>query len=263
MPIALTINEPQVVALMAYGMGVFPPGLGERAGRQWATRNFLAAHAAGARALRSGRGEPQVGIVLAINDVVAASPEADERRDQIFHMMGGVWLDAVDTGWVRGLRIADEEIPDLAGSCDVLGLNYYTRNFVDADGRVRSFAPRETEQTTQMGREVIPDGLTTVLHEVGRLGLPVIITENGIGTAHDGRRQRYITDHLAAAHAALPDVDLQGYMYWSAMDNFEWAYGYRMTFGLIEIDRNDGLRRIPRASAEMFAGIAEANAVEV
>jgi beta-glucosidase len=265
MPYALTINEPQIVALMAYGMGVFPPGLADRQARQHATRNFLAAHAKGAEALRSGRGEPQVGIVLAINDIVPAVPEAAERAAVVDHMMGGVWLDAIESGWVRGLRMGDEEIPGLAGSCDVLGLNWYTRNFVEADGRLRAFPAQETDQTSQMGWEVIPEGLTATLRRVGRLGLPVVITENGIGTSDDERRIRYIRDHLAAAHAATigPDgVDLRGYMYWSTMDNFEWAYGYRMTFGLIAVDRETFARR-PKPSAEYYGRIARANQVEV
>jgi beta-glucosidase len=47
-----------------------------------------------------------------------------------------------------------------------------------------------------------------------------------------------------------------GYVYWSAWDNFEWAEGYRPTFGLIGIDRADGLRRIVRSSAEAFGRVA-------
>lgn len=262
-PIALTINEPQVVALMGYGLQVFPPGRGDRDSRHLATRNFIAAHAAGARALRSGKGKPDVGIVLAINDIVAAAPEAEARRETIFHHMGGVYLDAIETGWVRGLRVPDEEIPGLAGSCDLVGLNWYTRNFVEADGTMRSFPAHETERTSQMGWEEIPDGLTASLRTVGRLGLPVIITENGIGTSDDERRISYIRDHLAAAHASLPDVDLRGYMHWSTMDNFEWAYGYRMTFGLIAVDRADGFRRIPKPSAEYYGEIARSNCVDI
>jgi beta-glucosidase len=33
-------------------------------------------------------------------------------------------------------------------------------------------------------------------------------------------------------------IDVRGYTYWSTLDNFEWIFGYRPTFGLIELDRH-------------------------
>ncbi len=49
---------------------------------------------------------------------------------------------------------------------------------------------------------------------------------------------------------------MRGYHYWSSFDNFEWAVGYRPTFGLIGIDRADGLRRIVRPSADAYGELA-------
>ena len=51
-------------------------------------------------------------------------------------------------------------------------------------------------------------------------------------------------------------VDVRGYIYWSSFDNFEWSEGYRPTFGLVGIDREDGLRRVVRPSAEAFGRVA-------
>ena len=49
----------------------------------------------------------------------------------------------------------------------------------------------------------------------------------------DSRRVRYLSGCLQAVHAALTDgVDVRGYTYWSFLDNFEWAEGFRARFGL-------------------------------
>ncbi len=49
--------------------------------------------------------------------------------------------------------------------------------------------------------------------------------------------------HLAAAHAAIDEgVDLRGYLAWSLLDNFEWAYGYGKRFGIVRVDYDTQLR---------------------
>jgi beta-glucosidase len=44
------------------------------------------------------------------------------------------------------------------------------------------------------------------------------------------------------------------------MDNFEWARGYSMRFGLIEVDRKSLERRM-KGSGRLYARIAQANSV--
>ena len=67
----------------------------------------------------------------------------------------------------------------------------------------------------------------------------------------------YLETHLAAVKRALDEgIDVRGYIHWSSWDNFEWAEGYRPTFGLVGIDREDGLRRVVRPSAEAFGRVA-------
>ena len=69
--------------------------------------------------------------------------------------------------------------------------------------------------------------------------------------------------HLEQVARALRDgIDVRGYLYWSSFDNFEWAEGYRPTFGMIGIDRGDDLRRIVRPSAHAFAEVARTGRLE-
>jgi len=50
-------------------------------------------------------------------------------------------------------------------------------------------------------------------------------------------------------------IDVRGYTYWSTLDNFEWIFGYRPTFGLIELDRHTQERTV-KPSARRLGNIA-------
>jgi beta-glucosidase len=50
-------------------------------------------------------------------------------------------------------------------------------------------------------------------------------------------------------------IDVRGYTYWSAFDNFEWMMGYKMRFGLISVDRATQ-QRTPKPSARHLGQIA-------
>jgi beta-glucosidase len=73
----------------------------------------------------------------------------------------------------------------------------------------------------------------------------MIVTENGLGSEDDGERVTFIQRALASLLRGLDDgLDVRGYMYWSAMDNFEWMMGYRPKFGLVAVDRATQERRV-------------------
>jgi beta-glucosidase len=245
MPFAGTINEPQIVALMGYREGLFPPGLRNPVMFERATRRLLAAHAAAVQAVKSGRGDPQAGACLQLPAYEPARPDDPAcvaACAQLVHAMEGVYLE------------------DLAG--DWVGVQYYTRQRVDPTA-VDGFAPApEGAPLTQMGWEIHPEGLHRAIVSAARSALPVYVTENGIATADDSQRIAYMRDHLAQVARAIADgVDVRGFHYWSSFDNFEWAEGYRPTFGMIGIDREDGLRRVVRPSARAYGELARKGAL--
>jgi beta-glucosidase len=236
-PYVCTVNEPQIVALFGYLLGYHPPGL--RNPHLWhrVTRNLIRAHDTAVDILAGG---PQTGVCLQMPDLQPARPDdpaclaATEALEQ---------------------EMIDVYLDDLRG--DFVGVQYYTRMRVDP-AHPDSFAPAPAGlPLTQMGWELNPDGLRKTLHKAARAGKPIVITENGVATADDAERVDYLDSHLAAVRAAMrAGVDVRGYTYWSAFDNFEWAEGYRPLFGLVGIDRAGGLARQIRPSAHAYARVA-------
>lgn len=115
---------------------------------------------------------------------------------------------------------------------------------------------------TTMGWPVTPSGLTRTLQRVAREwpAPPLVVTENGAAFADrverhgadvvvdDRRRVEYLRQHVAAVgDAAASGVDVRGYFAWSLLDNFEWAWGYTQTFGIVHVDLATQ-RRTPKAS---------------
>ncbi|AYY12907.1 beta-glucosidase [Actinobacteria bacterium YIM 96077] len=127
---------------------------------------------------------------------------------------------------------------------------------------------------TAMGWEIDPVGLAETLVRVHReyTTLPLYVTENGAafddvaddhGTVDDPERIAFIDAHLRACHDAIDEgVPLRGYFAWTFMDNFEWAHGYTKRFGLVRVDFSDQ-RRIPKSSAEWYAGVIQRNGLPI
>jgi len=79
----------------------------------------------------------------------------------------------------------------------------------------------------------------------------------------DSIRLVYLKRYLKAAHRAITEgIPLKGYFVWSLWDNFEWAEGLTIRFGLVHIDYQT-LKRTPKASAYWYASVIKANGFEV
>ena len=92
--------------------------------------------------------------------------------------------------------------------------------------------------------------------------LPIVITENGIPIDIDHRRIEYLRQAVkGVARCLLDELDVRGYFYWSAFDNFEWGT-YEKTYGLIAIDR-ESLERRYKPSARFYGDLAANNQIEI
>ena len=252
-----TINEPTVHAEMGYRFGYFPPRLSDAAITADVLANLFRAHTAAAEAVRAQARRAHIGITLA---VTAHEPlRADSAADRAMAAgrdaeTNGVSFEALRTGVFSYPGRTPQEIPGLEKSSDFVGIQYYSRSRYDAASG--GPAPADLERTlSQMGWEVYPEGLTPLLERAAKTGLPLYVTENGMACDDDRIRVEYIADHLTVVdQARRAGADVRGYFYWSAMDNFEWNFGYGPKFGLIAVDRTT-LTRAPRPSAYFFRDI--------
>ena len=239
---ACTLNEPNIVSTMGYLYGLFPPGNRDVHLRRRVNDVFVAAHRKAVEAIRSGPGTPSVGLTLAMSDYQAVGG-GEAARDAYRRDMEDVFLAAT-------------------GGDDFVGVQCYTRTRFGPDGML---GPEDGVRLTQMGYEFWPEALEATIRRAWEVtgGVPIVVTENGIGTDDDRERIEFVSRALPGVLACLADgIDVRGYVYWSLLDNFEWIFGYRPTFGLVTVDRATQ-RRTPKPSARWLGAIARANALDV
>jgi beta-galactosidase len=85
---------------------------------------------------------------------------------------------------------------------------------------------------------------------MSRYGKSLLVTENGVADSEDRIRPRYIVEHLRVLEeiVSMRHVDVKGYFHWALTDNYEWAQGFRMKFGLYSVDPSTK-KRIPRKNS--------------
>jgi beta-glucosidase len=180
-------------------------------------------------------------------------------------------LAAIEDGRLRfPLSPMGNRYGPLVDSLDFVGVNYYSRQRVSLrarnGGRLNVLQPTPGAEISDLGRngtygEVYAEGMYRVLKRAARLGKPIYITENGLPDADDDQRPRFLLTHLAQVQRAIEQgVDVRGYYHWSLTDNFEWAEGWALRFGLIALDEKTQART-PRPSARLLSEIIRANAI--
>ena len=139
---------------------------------------------------------------------------------------------------------------------DFLGVQMYTRHTFGPDGII--MPDINSADMLVMGYEYYPESLENVLRYVApRINCPMIVTENGIGTDDDQQRINYIATALEGLQRCLDDgLDIKGYYYWSFLDNFEWLFGYKPRFGLVDVDRKT-LERKEKQSLKFYKNIID------
>ena len=228
--VACTINEPNIVALMGYLMGLFPPAQSSWDRFVAVNEAMRSCHAAMREALRATKGTYPIGMPLSMNEYEAL-PGAEEQVESIRHEMEDRYLRS----------FADD---------DYVGVQCYTKLVFGPDGLVA----RPPGEFTEMGYLFWPQSVEHTIRRAASFSdLPIIMTENGIGTHDDEQRIRYLRGALDGVRRVLADgIDLRGYFQWSLLDNFEWTLGYRPRFGIVGVDRST-FERTEKPSAQWYA----------
>ncbi|GAB4556928.1 MAG: glycoside hydrolase family 1 protein [Anaerolineae bacterium] len=268
-----TINEPNIYVALGYLRTDFPPGKPDPVRALRVMNHLLRGHAAAYRVIHQMDGSAKVGIAHHVAVFDPARPDsawdrmAARLHDWVFNQ---ITLRAPVDGKIRFPAGSGLVYGPLVDSQDFIGLNYYVHYLVEADpttielARYRFPAGAPVTDVKANGEPycaLSPEGFYRALRRVGSFGKPVIVTENGIPDAQDRLRPRMLVTYLEQLHRAIQEgVDVRGYFHWTLVDNFEWAEGWKLRFGLIEMDPETGQRR-PRRSAELYAEIARSNAL--
>jgi beta-glucosidase len=191
--------------------------------------------------LRAGPGDYPVGLTLSMAEITAEEG-GEALRDAAEEMLENIFLRAT----------ADD---------DFVGVQCYTRMHFGPEGLAGN---DPGVPLTQMGDERWPQAVAHTVRRVAAVSRrPVVVTENGIATADDAERIRFLSEAIESAHrCSMEGIDLRGYFVWSLLDNFEWHLGYGPKFGLVGVAPRTFERR-PKPSAHWFGEVARSNALVV
>jgi beta-glucosidase/6-phospho-beta-glucosidase/beta-galactosidase len=232
----ITVNEPVPWSYLTYHEGLFPPGKkGSLFSHFKALKHMAQSHNEFFTRVRNIQGAP-VGIA---------------------HHMGLHQGRGFFNHWFSKLSdyLAHWQFLDrIEHHMDFFGINYYGAEWMTPAGPAQ-YADLDYSDA---GRAICPIGLYRLLHRIHQKfpKLPIIITENGVGDGTDQVRPAYLMEHLIAViHAIKDKIPVIGYVHWTLSDNLEWSDGYGPKFGLIEVERKNNLKRLPRKSFSLYQKI--------
>lgn len=261
-----TLNEPNGYATLGFLLGLFPPGKKETGLAFKVMLNLVRAHAAAYHAIHQIQPDARVGMANYYRSLQPARKwfPLDRLVTHSLMRINNIFPDAAKDGVVRFLSHR-KRVPEAKGTQDFLGIDYYTRDYVNFDllnpGELfskRSFRP-EAELSTTGFLANEPDGMFEALKWGLKYDIPIIITENGFEDESDRIRPQYIVEHIHQVWRAVNfNWPIKGYFHWTLVDNFEWERGWTQRFGLWNLDVETQARQ-KRPSADLYAEICQEN----
>ena len=250
----ITINEPGVYVSKSYLEGDWPPERRSIFAARRVVNNMVKAHCGAYKKIHRVLEENfDVWVGIANNNIYCEPYQKYNPFDVILvlilrYFTNFLFLDSIKK------------------EMDFIGLNYYFHYKLRFNPlKIKSGfveIKNDNKEVSDFGWEIYPRGIYEALRELKKYNKPIFITENGVADRNDIYREKFILGHLKEIHRAIQDgVDVRGYLHWSLLDNFEWKEGFRMRFGLVEVDFKSHQRRV-RKSARMFAEICKSNSLK-
>ncbi|MEX2007092.1 MAG: glycoside hydrolase family 1 protein [Candidatus Saccharimonadales bacterium] len=232
----ITLNEPSVYMSKGYLVKDWPPGQRSLINALKVYFNLAKAHRRAYGRIKDMNPELQVGIAAQLANIQAKRPNnlADRFSTKLMRYFWNWWF---------LLRIRRQQ--------DFIGINYYfTDYYTGAFKRKNPKLP-----INDLGWYMEPEGLYPLLIRTWtRFKKPILVSENGLADMNDKYRQWWIEETIVSMQRAISEgVEVKGYLHWSLLDNFEWAEGWWPKFGLVEVDKEQGMKRTVRQSARWFA----------
>jgi beta-glucosidase len=231
----ITINEPEVYVMQSYITQEWPPAVSNKLKAFTVLNNLAYAHRQAARAIHRLNRRYKVSIAKNTAYCYAGDDAVISRLSAGFSQY-----------------IADDYfLKKIIRHCDFLGVNYYM-SFRHYGYRIHNPEKKLSDLQWDMAPGDIQYALERLYQKYKK---PIIITENGLADERDQDRKWWITQTIIAIQKAMENgVKVEGYLHWSLIDNFEWAFGKWPRFGLAAVDYRTGKRSL-RPSAKWFGRV--------
>lgn len=230
----ITLNEPNVYASFSYLTGEWPPQHKRPLLFFRVYLNLVHAHRRAFKILKKANPQLQIGVASQLANIQARRPH---------NLIDQFATQAMRYGWNWWFlnRIRRYQ--------DFVGFNFYFGDYYQGFKRINPKTP-----VSDLGWYMEPEALYSLLSRVwAHYKKPLLITENGLADAKDEHRDWWLQETMIAMEKACSEnIQVIGYLHWSLLDNFEWAYGWWPKFGLVSVDRRD-MKRTIRPSAKRWA----------
>lgn len=246
----ITINEPMVYAFNSYMIGIWPPFETHLSKAFLVIEHLKRAHKYAYHTVKEHFPNSSVSFA---------------KHYRWFHpcQCGSKFLNRISCGIRDFLFNVDFfDYAMITRTMDYIALNFYTGEFVKFTKESMlgdaCHCRMDDFWCNSLGWFVVPEEFTRSLKRLSIFRKPIIITENGTTEHNDEDYSQFIHEHISAmAKAILQGVDIRGYMYWSLLDNYEWAEGYNANFGLFTQDRH------AKPAAKYYSDICKNNSITI
>jgi beta-glucosidase len=285
-----TTNEFSSFVDLGHSVGIHAPGLHlPPAQLNQVRHNAVLAHGLAVQAIRA-KAKPGTKVGLADNllsaiPVIEAEPHI-KASVQATRFLNAQYLTVIMEGKYMeeylqqqgpaGPQFTPEDLKIIGSPLDFVGINIYTPVYIRASDSPLGFEqiknPSSYPHMASPWLSIGPEALYWAPRHAAEIwnAKEIYVTENGCSSAdvlqpdghvYDTDRVMYLRNYISKLHrAATEGYPVRGYFLWSLMDNFEWADGYSLRFGIYYVDFKTQ-KRYPKTSAHFYRELISRNAV--